>query len=440
MLKVCKFGGSSVSGAGQFEKVKSIINSDPSRKIVVVSASGKRSADDHKITDLLYLCHAHLTYGVSCDDIFNQISSRYCEIRDSLGLTYRIENDFEELKTKLSKDLPVEDLVSRGEYMTSKLMAEYLGFHFLDAKDCIFMNYDGKFEANKISAVIQDALKKYGNLVIPGFYGVLPSGRIRLMSRGGSDITGALAAAAAKADIYENWTDVSGILMADPKIVDEPKPISEITYAELRELAFMGASVLHEESILPVREAGIPLNIRNTNEPDNPGTMIIDNIESEDVANERFITGIAGRRNFDILTIRKHNIKENNNVTLRQALEVLDNYKVPAEHITMGLDSFAFVISRSSVGDKLYDLVSDIQKVCSPDNIDIRDNIALVAAVGRKMTFRPGISGKLFKALGAQGVNIRTIAQGADELSIIVGVDNSQFETAVRVLYNGFAG
>lgn len=440
MLKVCKFGGSSVAGASQFEKVKSIVREDSSRRIVVVSAAGKRDQNDHKITDLLYLCHAHLTYGVSCEDIFEQIKNRYVEIRNDLGLSYRIEDDFEILKAKLSKDIPVEDLVSRGEYMTAKLMAEYLGFHFLDANESIFMGYDGKFNGQKISEAIQKALKAYGNLVIPGFYGVLPSGRIRLMSRGGSDITGALAAAASQADIYENWTDVSGILMADPKIVEEPRPIPEITYSELRELAYMGASVLHEESILPVKEAGIALNIRNTNRPQDEGTMIVDRIDSDDSSDERFITGIAGRRNFDIITVRKHNITDNFNSDLRLSLEVLDHYKVSVEHITMGLDSFAFVVSQSALGDKLYDIINDIQSAIGPDDVQVQDNIALVAAVGRKMTFRPGISGKLFKALGEEGINIRTIAQGADELSIIIGVDNSQFETTIRVLYEGFAG
>lgn len=440
MLKVAKFGGSSVAGSGQFEKVKAIVDADEARRIVVVSAAGKRDKGDHKLTDLLYLTHAHLTYGVSCDDILAEIRSRFCEIRDSLGLKYDVEEDFDSLASRLNKDFSVDELVSRGEYFTSKLMAEYLGFRFVDAADCVFFGFDGQIDKEKTYAAISAALEKYGKILIPGFYGKLPTGRIKVMTRGGSDITGALAAAAVNADVYENWTDVSGILMADPKIVKDPKPIPTVTYSELRELAFMGASVLHEDSIMPVKEKGIALNIRNTNRPENPGTLIVENAADSDAGSgeERFITGIAGRRNFDILTINKRNM--NTNATLCQAVQILDRYHVPVEHITLGLDSFALVASSAALGDSLYDIMADIQKSCRPDDIGIQDNIALVAAVGRKMTFRPGISGKIFKALGENSVNIRTIAQGADELSIIVGVENERFETAIRVLYEGFAG
>ncbi|MCI7136555.1 MAG: aspartate kinase [Candidatus Limivicinus sp.] len=437
MLKVAKFGGSSVAGAEQFKKVKKIIEADPSRRLVVVSAAGKRGADDHKLTDLLYLCHAHLTYGVSCGDIMNTIRQRFVDIRNELGLHYDVEGEFDALSARLSRDMSVDELVSRGEYFTARLMAEYLGFTFVDAASCIFFGFDGQIDREKTDSTIAAALKANGKILIPGFYGRLPTGKIKVMTRGGSDITGALAAAAVDADVYENWTDVSGILMADPKIVPDPSPIAHITYAELRELAFMGASVLHEESILPVKEKGIALNIRNTNRPEDPGTMIVDSIEEEQSV-ERFITGIAGRRNFTILTVLKRNM--NTSMTLRQSLEILDRYHAPVEHITLGLDSFALVTSTAALGDGLYDVIADIQKTCRPDDIQVQDSIALVAAVGRKMTFRPGISGRLFKALGEHGVNIRTIAQGADELSIIVGVDNSNFETAIRVLYDGFAG
>lgn len=437
MLKVAKFGGSSVAGAEQFKKVKKIIEADPSRRLVVVSAAGKRGADDHKLTDLLYLCHAHLTYGVSCGDIMNTIRQRFVDIRNELGLHYDVEGEFDALSARLSRDMSVDELVSRGEYFTARLMAEYLGFTFVDAASCIFFGFDGQIDREKTDSTIAAALKANGKILIPGFYGRLPTGKIKVMTRGGSDITGALAAAAVDADVSENWTDVSGILMADPKIVPDPSPIAHITYAELRELAFMGASVLHEESILPVKEKGIALNIRNTNRPEDPGTMIVDSIEEEQSV-ERFITGIAGRRNFTILTVLKRNM--NTSMTLRQSLEILDRYHAPVEHITLGLDSFALVTSTAALGDGLYDVIADIQKTCRPDDIQVQDSIALVAAVGRKMTFRPGISGRLFKALGEHGVNIRTIAQGADELSIIVGVDNSNFETAIRVLYDGFAG
>ena len=438
MLKAAKFGGSSVAGAEQFKKVKDIVLSDPARRIVVSSAAGKRFSGDHKLTDLLYLCHAHLTYGVSCEDILDAIEGRFVEIRDALSLRYDVEKDFDDLRARLNKDTPVDFLVSRGEYFTSRLLAEYIGYEFIDAFDCIFFGFDGGIDTERSYAAIKSAVEKYGKVLIPGFYGRSPTGKVKVMSRGGSDISGALAAAAAGADVYENWTDVSGILMADPKIVKNPRPIAHITYGELRELAFMGASVLHEESILPVKEKGIALNIRNTNRPEDPGTMIVDKVDEGEPVEDSFITGIAGRRNFTIITVRKRNM--NTSATLRSALEILDRYKASVEHITLGLDSFAFVTATAALGDSVYDVISDIQKNCRPDDIQVQDGIALVAAVGRKMTFRPGTSGKIFRALGEHGVNIRTIAQGADELSIIVGVENNNFETAIQVLYDGFAG
>lgn len=437
MLKVAKFGGSSVAGAEQFRKVKSIIEADPARRVVVVSAAGKRSADDHKLTDLLYLCHAHLSYGVSCDDILQTIEGRFAEIRTELGLRFDAEGEMKKLAARLSRDTSVDELVSRGEYYTARLMAEYLGYRFVDAADCVFFGYDGQIDRDRTDRAIAEALAAHGRILIPGFYGRLPTGKIKVMSRGGSDITGALAAAATDADVYENWTDVSGILMADPRIVPDPRPIAKVTYAELRELAFMGASVMHEDSIQPVKDKGIALNIRNTNRPDDPGTLIVGEADDRDES-ERFITGIAGRRNFTIITVQKRDM--NANATLCQALEIMDRYHAPVEHITLGLDSFALVSGSAAMGDALYDVLADIRKTCRPDNVRVQDEIALVAAVGRKMSSRPGISGRLFKALGDAGVNIRTIAQGADELAITVGVENKDFETAIRVLYDGFAG
>lgn len=437
MLKVAKFGGSSVAGAEQFKKVKSIVEADPDIKVVVVSAAGKRSSDDHKLTDLLYLCHAHLSYGVPCDDIVHTIEQRLCQIRDELGISFDVGAEMEKLEKSMSKDMSADELVSRGEYLTSRLMADYLGFQFVDAADCVYFCFDGQIDKEKTYEAISAAYEKYDRIVLPGFYGRLPNGRIKVMTRGGSDISGALAAAAIDADMYENWTDVSGILMADPRIVNNPQPIEKITYAELRELAFMGASVLHEESVLPVKEKGIALNIRNTNHPEHPGTVIVDKIEEEE-SHERFLTGIAGRKNFTIITVNKRNM--NASQTLRQALEILDRYHANVEHITLGLDSFALVTATAPLGDGLYSLMGDLEKSCRPDNIQVNDGIALVAAVGRKMTYRPGISGKIFRALGEEKINIRTIAQGADELSIIVGVENSNYEAAVRVLYESFAG
>ena len=439
MIKVAKFGGSSVAGAEQFKKVRAIVEADPARRIVVSSAAGKRDSADHKLTDLLYLCHAHITYGVSCDDIVGTIRSRFVEIRDALGLSFDIESEFDKLLPRLNRDMSVDELVSRGEYFTSRLMAEYLGYRFVDAADCVFFGFDGQIDREKTYAAIREALDQYGKILIPGFYGKLPTGKIKVMTRGGSDITGALAAAAVDADVYENWTDVSGILMADPKIVKDPAPIAKITYAELQELAFMGASVLHEDSILPVKEKGIALNIRNTNRPGDAGTMIVEEADAESAeADDRFITGIAGRRNFTILTVKKRNMNTSN--SLRQALEILDRYHAPVEHITLGLDSFALVASTAALGDSVYDVIADIQKTVRPDDVSIQEGISLVATVGRKMNSRPGTSGRLFHALGKHGINIRTIAQGADELSIIVGVANDDFEEAIRVLYERFAG
>ena len=437
MLKVAKFGGSSMAGAEQFKKVRNIVLSDPDRRVVVVSAAGKRNPRDHKLTDLLYLCHAHLIYGVPGDDILRAIRDRFTEIQAQLGLRYDVGAEFDTWCAGLSRDTSVDELASRGEYFTAKLMAEYLGYTFVDAVDCVFFSLDGQFDREKTDPAIREALEKHGRIIIPGFYGRSPTGKVKVMARGGGDISGALAAAAVDADIYENWTDVSGILMADPKIVTDPKPIPQITYAELRELSFMGASVLHEDAIFPVKERGIPLNIRNTNCPEDPGTMIVDAVE-EETEQERPITGIAGRRNFTVLTLTKRNMPGSE--TLRNALEIVERYHAGVEHITLGLDSFELVIASAALEDCLYDVLSDLQKICQPDDVRIKEGIALVAAVGRKMTFRPGTSGRLFQALGQNGLNIRTIAQGADELSIIVGVENSDFEKTIRVLYDGFTG
>ena len=380
MLKAAKFGGSSVAGAGQFQKVKEIVQSDPDRRIIVVSAAGKRDGKDHKITDLLYLCNAHRTYGVSCEEILQEIEERFRQIRDELGLSYDIQGEFALLREKLNKGMNVDELVSRGEYFTARLMAEYLGLPFVDAADCVFFGMDGQLDKEKTYQAIAAAYAEHGAMVLPGFYGRIPTGRIRLMPRGGGDITGALAAAAVGADVYENWTDVSGILMADPRIVKDPKPIREMTYGELRELAFMGASVLQEDSILPVREKGIPLNIRNTNEPEAPGTMIRERID-ETQGEDRFITGIAGRRGFTILTVTKHNMEQS--VSLSRALTILDQYHAKVEHITLGLDSFALVISTAALGDAVFEVIADIKKNCRPDDVDIKDGIALVASAAK---------------------------------------------------------
>ena len=437
MIKVAKFGGSSLAGAEQFRKVRDIVRADESRRFVVVSAAGKRFKNDHKVTDLLYLVQAHLKYGVSHEEILSMIEDRYVEIRDQLGLSFDVEREFDTLRRWLTPDVSVDELVSRGEYLNARLMAEYLGYRFVYATEVIHFQYDGKIDMEKSCEAIRRAARNAEGLVIPGFYGAMPNGRIRVMSRGGSDITGAVVAAAVDADVYENWTDVSGILMADPKIVKNPRPIPRITYSELRELSFMGASVLHEESILPVKEKNIPLNIRNTNEPDNPGTMIMESIDAEEMDSQRFITGIAGRRNFTVLTIYKKQISTDTRI-LRETLEMFETLKVEIDHITLDVDSFSLVVPTEQVRERIYDIIADVKRQCKPDSIRMADNIALIASVGRKMVRNPGICGKIFQALGENGVNIRMIAQGAEEISIIVGVENADFEKTIRVLYDGF--
>ena len=437
MLKVTKFGGSSMADAGQYRKVRDIIMADPSRKVVVVSAAGKRFKEDHKLTDLLYLCHAHTQYGVDCTPIFNMITSRYLEIRDELELNLDLESEFEALKKRLDKKRVTQDeLVSRGEYFSAKLMAAYLGYNFVDAADWVKFNMDGTVNQEASYAALQERMTPGVGVVIPGFYGSMPHGAIHTCSRGGSDITGSLAAAALDADVYENWTDVSGILMADPRIVDNPQAIPEVTYDELRELSYSGAQVLHEDSIFPVREKNIPVNIRNTNDPEAPGTMIRESFE-EDHDPDRFITGITGKKDFSIISLSKRGMSNQVGV-LYKVLKVLVRHKISVDYVPNGIDNVSVVLPTKSIETELYTIMSEIQMEAEPDTMEVHHNIAVVAAVGRKMAFRPGISGKIFAALGESGINIRMINQGPDELNIIFGVDNKDFDNAIKVLYNSF--
>ena len=436
MLKVLKFGGSSMADATQFAKVKSIVESDESRRVVVVSAAGKRFKDDHKLTDLLYLCHAHLKYGVSCDSVYQMIVERYTAIRDELHLKVDLESEFAALRRKMDKGISQDELVSRGEYFAAKLMAAYLGFAFLDSELWLKFKLDGSVDQEATYEALRHAAEGR-KVVIPGFYGTMPDGSIKTFSRGGSDITGALAAAALDADVYENWTDVSGFLMADPKIVPDPEPIERITYSELRELSYIGAQVLHEGTIFPVREKNIPLNIRNTNQPDHPGTMIRESFEEVEMPGDRFITGIAGKKDFSVITVTKNGMSSELGI-LRQMLEVLEKYQVNVEYLPSGIDSVSLVVASDKAQPCLYQMMGDLQKAVKPDSIHVTDNMAIVAAVGRKMAFKPGISGKIFATLGENGINIRMITQGPEELNIIVGVDNKDFASAIRVLYNSF--
>ena len=437
MLKITKFGGSSMADAGQYKKIRDILLADPARRVVVVSAAGKRDKNDNKITDLLYLCHSHVKYGVDCDRIFQMIASRYIGIRNELGLALAIEPELEALKKSVdAKQVTREELVSRGEYFSAKLMAAYLGFQFIDAADWVKFNFDGTVDQEKSYEELRSRVTPGVGAVIPGFYGSMPDGTIHTFSRGGSDITGSLAAAALDADVYENWTDVSGILMADPRIVDDPQTIPEVTYDELRELSYSGAQVLHEDAIFPVREKNIPLNIRNTNAPGDAGTMIKESFDG-DHDQDRFITGITGKKDFSIISLSKRGMSNQVGV-LHKVLTVLVRHNISVDYVPNGIDNVSVVLPTAAIEKELYTIMAEIKREAQPDTLDVHHHIAVVAAVGRKMAFRPGISGKIFAALGEAGINIRMINQGPDELNIIFGVDNNDFESAIKVLYNSF--
>ena len=438
MIKVCKFGGSSVADAGQFLKIKNIVKSDKSRKFVVVSAVGKANKDDHKITDLLYVLYSHVKYGVDYESILKIVEDKYNAIKNELGLSINLDAEFDEIRKNLNKHCDVDYVVSRGEYLSAKLMADYLGGIFVDAKDVIFFGYDNKFYFDKI----EKALEKYEGsdkvIVVPGFYGSLPNGKIRCMSRGGSDITGSIVAKACRADLYENWTDVSGFLIADPRIVDKPVSVKRITYAELREMSYMGASVLHDEAIFPVKAKNIPLNILNTNDPSHPGTMILETCDEYDEKEEPLvISGITGKKGFSSIFVAKSHIASEVGV-LKEALDVISKYNISVESVATGIDSFSIVVESERVENDLYDLMNNLGKVLETDNITIEDNMAMVAIVGRKLKNYKGFSGKLFSTLGKNDINIKLISQTSDEISIILGVDEKDFEKTINVVYKGF--
>lgn len=438
MIKVAKFGGSSLADANQFKKVKDIILRDSSVIITVASAPGKRFSEDNKITDLLYLSYAHLKYSVEYTKMFVHIEDRYAKIKKELNLKLNLGKEFDKIKSKMKKGMNKDYLISRGEYLNAKLLAEYLGYTFIDAKDIIFFNFNGNINIEKTTRAIEEVFKCNSKIIVPGFYGSLPNGEIKVFSRGGSDITGSIISRAINASVYENWTDVSGILMADPRIVDQPKKIDFITYNELRELSYMGANVLHTNAVAPVKEANIPINIRNTNEPDNPGTMIVNNnyeiLEEHSISP---ITGIAGKKDFSILSIYKYPMSEEPN-SLLNILEVLKKYKINIEHISSGIDNFSLILSSEHLEKYLYEIIADTKKLCNSIEIKVVRDISLIAIVGRNMVHKPGTSGKLFAAMGNNGVNIRVISQSSDELNIIIGVANENFEKCINVIYNNF--
>jgi aspartate kinase len=435
MLKVAKFGGSSSANGEQLKKVANIIKSDDDKKYIIVSAPGKRFSEDNKITDLLYLCHAHIIYSVPFDQVFKMIVDRYKGIVKDLGIEFDLEQELNAIKEKLDKKISVDYLVSRGEYLNAKILAKYLGYEFVDAKDIVFFKMDGSLDEEKTSVVMRKVLNQVGNAVIPGFYGTGALGDVKTFSRGGSDITGAIVSRTMDADVYENWTDVSGFMMADPRIIENPKRIRSITYRELRELSYMGAKVLHDEAIYPVRNANIPINIKNTNEPSDPGTMIINEREKQD--DDLPITGIAGRKDFTVIGLQKFYMNSEVGF-VRKLLSTLEMFDITFEHIPSGIDTVSIVIDNENLNGKLEKLLNEIERACQPDSLNVFKNIALLAVVGQNMAFTTGVSAKIFNSLAANDVNIRMIDQGSSEMNIIVGVAEKDFEKAIKSIYEAF--
>lgn len=434
-IRVSKFGGSSLADAGQFAKVREILLSNPSRRYVVPSAPGKRAANDEKITDMLYECHRLAQAGEDFSALFERIADRYRSIADSLSLDVPLEELFRTVRAGIENSERPDYAASRGEYLNGILLSAYLGWDFIDAADGILFDAEGKLDQNATQDALSALLREHEYAVVPGFYGSMPDGTVHTFSRGGSDISGAIVARAAHADLYENWTDVNGCLMADPRIVRDPKPIRHVTYRELRELSYMGASVLHEEAIFPVRMAGIPTNIRNTNAPEEPGTLI--SHDAEDMDNDYVITGIAGSKDFAIVTVEKAMM----NAELgfgRRVLQAVEENGISFEHLPTGIDTMCVVCHERALEGKRDKLVHRIYELTDPDSVEIHSGLALIATVGRGMVRSKGTSARLFNALQRAGINVRMIDQGSSELNIIVGVDNLDFENAVRAIYRAF--
>jgi aspartate kinase len=434
-IKVAKFGGTSLADAEQFRKVESIIKADKERRYVVPSAPGKRTAADKKITDLLYLCHAHAKQDLPFEEVFSIVSGRYLEIVRDLGLKLDLRPHLEEVKKKVSQGASADYTASRGEFLNGLITASLLGFEFVDPHEIIFFDKLGRLDARTTQEVTARRLAKVQRAVIPGFYGASHDGKVKTFSRGGSDITGAIIARGVGADIYENWTDVSGLLMADPNIVEHPKPIDTVTYRELRELAYLGANVLHDEAIFPVMEAGIPVRIKNTNKPEDPGTLILQ--DAEPITHTGTITGIAGKKGFTVIVIEKALMNKELGYG-RRILTVLEANGISFEHMPSGIDTISLVIADRQLDRKLDKVTKEIKAECVPDSIEVFPNMALVATVGRGMAHTPGIAAKLFTALGKDGINVRMIDQGSSEINIIVGVENEDLERAVRSIYKAF--
>lgn len=434
MKKVVKFGGSSLASAEQFKKVGDIIRSDESRRYAIPSAPGKRFAADTKVTDMLYICYNMAVKEKNFQDSLSVIQDRYNEIIEGLQLNFSLDKDFEVIRQNFGKKIGRDYAASRGEYLNGKIMAAYLGYEFVDATEVIRFNEEGSFDAAVTNELLSTRLKDMKNAVIPGFYGAKEDGTVLTFSRGGSDVTGSLVALAVSADLYENWTDVSGFLIADPRIVKNPKSIETITYKELRELSYMGASVLHEDAIFPVRKAGIPINIRNTNAPQDKGTLIVEGTCRKP---KYTVTGIAGTDGFAAITIEKAMM--NSEVGFcRKVLEVFEAHNISIEHMPSGIDTMTIFVHKDEFIDKEQQVLAGIHKAVDPDHIDLESDLALIAIVGRGMKSNRGTAGRIFSALAHAHINVKMIDQGSCELNIIVGVKHDDFKTAIRALYEIF--
>lgn len=434
MVKVVKFGGSSLADANQFKKVGSIIRAEEERKYVVPSAPGKRNSKDTKVTDMLYACYALADQDKDFSDALDKIKARYDEIIKGLELSTDLSEEFKTIEKNFKAKAGVQYAASRGEYLNGIIMADYLGYEFLDAATVIFFDNEGNFLAEDTNAALSKRLKEMDRVVLPGFYGATREGVVKTFSRGGSDITGSILARAAGADLYENWTDVSGFLVADPRIVKDPQVINTITYKELRELAYMGASVLHEDAIFPVRKAGIPINIRNTNIPTDPGTMIVENTCKQ---SEYTITGVAGKKGFVSINIEKDQM--NSEIGFgRRALEAFELSGISFEHMPSGIDTMSVFVHQPEFEGKEQQVLAAIHRLTDPDSIDIDSDVALIAVVGRSMKSNRGVAARIFAALAHNKINIKMIDQGSSELNIIIGVSNGDFENAIRSIYDVF--
>ena len=434
MTKVVKFGGSSLADAKQFKKVKDIITAESSRRYVVPSAPGKRNSSDTKVTDMLYGCYDLAAKGKDFKEAFDKIKERYNSIISELGLDLSLDSEFDVIRACFIGKAGRDYAASRGEYLNGIVLANYLGYNFIDAADVIFFDDQGHFDSKKTNKALKAKLEGLDNAVIPGFYGSMPNDTIKTFSRGGSDITGSIVAAAVGADLYENWTDVSGFLFADPRIIKDPQTIKIITYKELRELSYMGATVLHEDAIFPVRKAGIPINIKNTNAPDDDGTFIV---ESTSQKPQFTITGIAGKKGFTAINIEKDMMNAEIGFG-RRVLEVFEKNGICFEHMPSGIDTMSIVVHQQEFAPKEQEILAGIHRNCQPDVVDIETDLALIAVVGRAMKSNRGTAGRIFSALAHARVNVKMIDQGSSELNIIIGVSENDFEKAMQAIYSIF--